>query len=273
MGLGSFLFGSDKQETQLPDWYNNLGQGVASRAQAVSNLGFAHWRGPDVAAFSPMQNAAFQGVSQAASAFGMPSGQGDYLPKPTTYAGGVQGYSAQPLYQQQLAAFRQAQPDLYNAMIGTMTHPGAGPAEARPQGGSQGGASNQADRPPAPPPPENGTYTWSPDLNAYLGGRSGRLDKIWTGSEWVDRGPSGGRDNAVSHAGFRNNASSAATQVRPQARPADLNTTPGAAPQRQGWNPDTHLGFHGWGDVVDGGGPGRSGLVGGVIRALLNRRA
>jgi hypothetical protein len=63
-----------------------------------------------------MQEAAFQGTAQTAGAFGLPGGgmsQQDItggMPEPTTYAGGVRGYSSLPIYEQALEAFGEARP-------------------------------------------------------------------------------------------------------------------------------------------------------------------
>jgi len=63
-----------------------------------------------------MQDAAFQSTAQAAGAFGLPGGGMSMqdisggMPESTTYAGGVRGYSALPIYEQALEAFGQARP-------------------------------------------------------------------------------------------------------------------------------------------------------------------
>jgi len=71
------------------------------------------WQGPDMAAFNPTQTAAMQQNIGAAEAFGLaPTGsltplQG--MPTPTTFAGGMQGYSGTPLYEQALAETKARQ--------------------------------------------------------------------------------------------------------------------------------------------------------------------
>jgi hypothetical protein len=74
-------------------------------------------RGPDVAAFTPFQEAGFQQTADVASAFGVgpQMSRSDIMggmPAPTEFAGGVRGYSSAPLYEQAvdaLAAKRPAQ--------------------------------------------------------------------------------------------------------------------------------------------------------------------
>jgi hypothetical protein len=67
--------------------------------------------GPDVAAFSPAQQAAFQNTAGAAGAFGLASPTDPYggMGAPTDF-GGVQGYSSAPLYQQSVDALAANRP-------------------------------------------------------------------------------------------------------------------------------------------------------------------
>lgn len=90
--------GSTTSKVEIPDWLESAAQDTLSRADDVSRIGYVPYSGPDVAAFSPMQNAAFDNTNQMASAFGMGGGQGSYMPEAQTFAGGAQGYSSMPLY-------------------------------------------------------------------------------------------------------------------------------------------------------------------------------
>ena len=91
-----------------------LQQGIGM-ATDMSALGYTPYYGPDVAAFSPQQQAAFEGTNQMADAFGMPSGSGQqYMPQAQTFEGGIQGYSSAPAFEQsvdQLAMQRPGQAD------------------------------------------------------------------------------------------------------------------------------------------------------------------
>ena len=84
-------------------------------ATDISEFGYTPYYGPDVAAFSPQQQAAFEGTNQMADAFGMPSGSGQqYMPQAQTFEGGIQGYSSAPAFEQsvdQLAMQRPGQAD------------------------------------------------------------------------------------------------------------------------------------------------------------------
>jgi len=105
--------GSTEQKVTLPKFYETALQQTIGMGRDVAQTGYVPYYGPDVAALSPMQNAALEGTNQMASAFGMPTADmGSYMPQAQTFAGGVQGYSAAPIYQESvdaLAANRPAQ--------------------------------------------------------------------------------------------------------------------------------------------------------------------
>ena len=79
--------------------------------------------GPDVAAFTPTQEAAFQNVAGQAGAFGLATpaeGAMAGMPAPQEFAGGIRGYSSAPLFEQaqaDLAAKRPAQVNLMNSLF------------------------------------------------------------------------------------------------------------------------------------------------------------
>jgi len=67
--------------------------------------------GVQVADFSPMEKAAFQGTDMAASAFGLPtSGGQSYLPEAQVMDGGIRGFSARPMVDQMVSQFEQERP-------------------------------------------------------------------------------------------------------------------------------------------------------------------
>ena len=112
MGKG----GSTSSTVAVPEYIEDAARRNLTEADKIRRLGFIPEYGPTVAAFTPMQEAAFQGTAQAAGAFGLPGGGMSMqdisggMPEPTTYAGGVRGYSALPIYEQALEAFGQARP-------------------------------------------------------------------------------------------------------------------------------------------------------------------
>jgi hypothetical protein len=88
-------------------------------------IGYMPYYGPDIAAFNPTQQAAFNSNIGAAEAFGMvPQGsltamQG-MAPEATTYAGGLQAYSSGNLFDQALAELESRRPGQfaqYNKMF------------------------------------------------------------------------------------------------------------------------------------------------------------
>lgn len=107
--------GSTTSQVQIPEYIEAAAQRNLNKAERISQLGYVPYYGPDVAALTPMQQASMQNVAGAAGAFGMaaPTGQDIYgMPAPTTYAGGIQGYSSAPMFEQaqaELAARRPAQ--------------------------------------------------------------------------------------------------------------------------------------------------------------------
>ena len=93
--------GTTQEMPILPTWQEKGYQQGLNLAKDVSQIGYVPYYGPDVAAFSPLQQASLQGTDTMASAFGMPTTGGQqYMPQAETFAGGVQGYSSAPIYTQ-----------------------------------------------------------------------------------------------------------------------------------------------------------------------------
>ena len=109
--------GTQTSEITIPDYIEDAARRNLAKAEDISRIGYVPYYGPDVAAFTPMQEASFQQTADVASAFGLaaPTAEADIMggmPAPTQYAGGVRGYSAAPMYEQavsELAAQRPAQ--------------------------------------------------------------------------------------------------------------------------------------------------------------------
>ena len=131
--------GKKTTEKALPDWLRGPAERNLARAEAVQQIEYMPYYGPDVAAFTPAQNAAFDANIGAGEAFGLlapntltaTSG----MPTPTEYAGGFSGYSSQPLYEQALAELKANQPGAvaqYDALFG-----GAVPTTGGGGGGSR----------------------------------------------------------------------------------------------------------------------------------------
>ena len=111
--------GTTSQSTQIPAYLEDAVRENINRARDVSQIGYVPYYGPDVAAFSPMQQQSMRSTGNAASAFGLaPQGFDGTagIPQAQTFAGGVQGYSSAPLYEQSLDNLFANAPAQYNAM-------------------------------------------------------------------------------------------------------------------------------------------------------------
>lgn len=107
--------GSTSSSVEIPEYIEKAAQRNLNKAERISQLGYVPYYGPDVAAFTPMQQAAFQNTADVAGAFGMgaPMSQQDIMGgmgAPTQYAGGVSGYSSAPLYEQSLNELAMQRP-------------------------------------------------------------------------------------------------------------------------------------------------------------------
>ena len=107
--------GSSTSEVTIPEYIEAAARRNLNKAEGISQIGYTPYYGPDAAAFTPMQEAAFQNTANTADAFGMaaPSSQQDIMggmAAPTEYAGGVRGYSSAPMYEQSLAELGRQRP-------------------------------------------------------------------------------------------------------------------------------------------------------------------
>ena len=107
--------GSTTSAVTIPEYIEAAAQRNLNKAERISQIGYTPYYGPDVAAFTPMQQAGFQNTADLAGAYGMaaPSSQQDIyggMGPATTYAGGVQGYSSAPMFEQSLQSLAQNRP-------------------------------------------------------------------------------------------------------------------------------------------------------------------
>jgi len=107
--------GTKTSTVEIPEYIERAAQRNLNRAEQIAQMGYVPYYGPDVAAFTPMQEAAMQNVASAAGAFGLATPTGASvtgMPTATEYAGGIRGYSSAPMFEQaqaELAARRPAQ--------------------------------------------------------------------------------------------------------------------------------------------------------------------
>ncbi|TWI32744.1 hypothetical protein [Paracoccus sulfuroxidans] len=142
--------GKQTTKNEIPKYLQEASQDAIARAGTVADLGYTPYYGLDVAAFTPQQNAAFQGANDAAAAFGMGGGAVN-MPNSTTQ-GGISGYSSGGLYDAALAELKRRQPGLYDALRGVSINPqtGAAPtAFAKPEQ-------------PQPTQPTKPVFPWTP---------------------------------------------------------------------------------------------------------------
>lgn len=108
--------GSTTSTVAVPEYIEKAAKRNLNKAEGISQIGYTPYYGADVAAFTPMQQAAFQNTADTAGAFGTAGGnmsQQDIrggMSEPTTFAGGVRGYSSAPMYEQSLEALAAARP-------------------------------------------------------------------------------------------------------------------------------------------------------------------
>jgi hypothetical protein len=113
----------------------------------VAGLGYVPYYGPDVAAFTPMQQASFQNTGQAANAFGMAGGGMtgmEGMPQAQQFAGGVSGYSSAPMFQETMAALEANNPGQFAAIQNMFINPQTGAGGMQPQMPMQQSAPQQS---------------------------------------------------------------------------------------------------------------------------------
>jgi len=111
--------GTSSSNTQIPAYLEDAVRENINRARDVSQIGYVPYYGADVAAFSPMQQQSMLSTGNAASAFGLAPQGFDAMagmPEAQTFAGGVQGYSSAPLFEQSLDKLFANAPAQYRAM-------------------------------------------------------------------------------------------------------------------------------------------------------------
>lgn len=120
--------GSQTSTMQLPEWLEQPARRNIGRAEEISQLGYMPNFGPQVAAFSNQQTQAMRNQNRMANAYGMGGGGGLNIPKPQTFAGGVQGYSSFPMFKQMRDTFGQRRPGQMDAYKAQFINPRSGAA-------------------------------------------------------------------------------------------------------------------------------------------------
>lgn len=171
--MGGGKGGSSKTTTkvELPKYVEDAAKSNLAIADEVAAIGYTPYSGPTVAGFTPMQRAAMGNTNAAASAFGMESGndlmnrgvagqargeQVDPLTgmtqKPTSYAGGIMGYSPMATYNQAVNNIPTAQRQFINSFTidprtgSQPANPAVPETQFRPQVGSTTGGKGRSSR-------------------------------------------------------------------------------------------------------------------------------
>ena len=99
--------GGQSTKTEIPEWAESATKRNLARAEEVQKIGYMPYYGPDVAGFTPTQQAAMQNNLAAASAFGMaaPTDAMAGMPQAQDFGGGISGYSSGNLFDQAVAEF------------------------------------------------------------------------------------------------------------------------------------------------------------------------
>ena len=121
--------GSTTSTTEIPAWLENAAIENINKGRDVSQIGYVPYYGPDVAAFSPMQQQSMQSTGGAASAFGLAPQGFDAtagIPEAQTFAGGIQGYSSAPMFQESVDQLQANRPAQYQAMADMFIDPFTG---------------------------------------------------------------------------------------------------------------------------------------------------
>lgn len=115
--------GSQTSKVQIPKEFLDPAVRNINRAEQMASMGYQPYYGPEVAAFTPLQEQAMQSQYNAAAAFGMVPQGGNALagiPQATEYAGGIRGYGSGDLFEQAVNEFEKRQPaqaQIYNSLF------------------------------------------------------------------------------------------------------------------------------------------------------------
>ena len=128
--------GSTTSTVTVPQYIEDAAKANLAKADEISKIGYTPYYGPDVAAFTPMQQAGFQNTAGMADAFGLAGGGTgmEGMPMPATYAGGIQGYSSAPMFEQSMAELEARRPGQYEAINAPFIDPVTGAQPMAPYG-------------------------------------------------------------------------------------------------------------------------------------------
>jgi len=122
--------GGSTTTQSIPKFLEDAAKENLARARYVSQIGYVPQYGNDVAAFSPMQQSAFNNTSAAANAFGLgaPVDANAYMPKPVTDNLGFTGYSSGAMFDQYMNNLERQRPSQFDAINSMFVDPYSGDA-------------------------------------------------------------------------------------------------------------------------------------------------
>lgn len=137
MAGGGGKGGSTSTEVSIPAWLEDAAKSGLARGTQAAGIGYVPYRGPDVAALTPMQEAAMANTSAASSAFGLGASPapGTGMPTVQTFADGTRGYSSAPLYDQAVNELKMRDPAQYAKLMAPFSGGGQFGITSMPMGG------------------------------------------------------------------------------------------------------------------------------------------
>ena len=170
--------GSQSTEVTIPPFIEAAAKENLRRAQKTAGMGYLPYYGPEVAAFSPLQEQAMRTTGGAAEAFGL-AGPGFNplagMPRADYYDGGLRGYGSGGLLEESLGELATRSPTQFAAYrnLPTLTPPVAGEPPAPRNGGVlPGGREGVEGYPFGNPLLPGGGF----DFNGYSPVFSGQID-------------------------------------------------------------------------------------------------
>jgi hypothetical protein len=211
--------GKQTSEVTIPQYIEDAARRNLNKADDIAAMGYVPEYGPTVAAFTPMQEAAFRNTADAASAFGLSGGDMSArdlrggMDAPTTYAGGVRGYSSAPMYEDMLAQLEATAPGQYDYLRSFSIDPVTGAMGSRAarapapvsRGTNLGGINmgGEASTYDGYGTPGNGRGLFDSYQGPNLNGSAGYGPGGYTGvGDMIDRGGAGQRGGEFSGGGF-----------------------------------------------------------------------
>ena len=216
--MGKLLGGSQTSQTKIPAYIEDASKANIAKANELAGIGYTPYYGPDVAAFNGTQNAAFGNTNQMADAFGMAQGQGG-MPQAQTFAGGVQGYSSAPMFEQALEQLKMKAPGQYDAIRSMFINPQTGaapasqPAPQQPISTAVPGAAGSM-----PVQPQNGGNSTTYEDNALGGSATQGVGGYTSLGDMVNGGGPGASGSRFSGGGLLSGVGNSIRDVRDAVR-------------------------------------------------------